>query len=437
VAKFAGLRTVPDVATEAYSGDAPLVGGADDAEMRSAVSEALGEDAGAEFDQITFTLGDPVDIARDDGSTTASDAVLDRYVRATNSFSGHEHVTALSAFGQNMSRFRPLPTPAEQGPRLAAYRAGAAAARKLAGGRAGMLERRKLTEVVRAGEDATTELLGSMYRLEMIIARELSTGRFGRERATSMMPDLVGEANVALMEALSTYSEERCPSFSIYAARVMRDRIRMTLQNMSPITISAAWLRLKRVYVVLRPEVEMALGRHPNTSEMQEALAVRCYEWAANRLTDEQRTMPEGVQQALMTSKLRKQGMLGAIEKLDTVLSATTEVASLDVPVTTDGVATLTDMITSSTDGSEFDAIEHAQLHEDLMAALAELTDRERTIVLYRFGFADGESWTYAKLAPRFGVSPERIRQIERNAVLKLRGPAFAGLAGHLASNTD
>ena len=123
------------MAVEQSVDGAPQPGGVGDAAVASAIAAALGADAGAEFDQITFTLADPAEAGVDDGSADATDAELDRFIRATNSFSGHEHVSALSAFGQNMAKFRPLPTAAEQGPRLAAYRAGVLASRKLATGK--------------------------------------------------------------------------------------------------------------------------------------------------------------------------------------------------------------------------------------------------------------------------------------------------------------
>ena len=86
---------------------------------------------------------------------------------------------------------------------------------------------------------------------------------------------------------------------------------------------------------------------------------------------------------------------------------------------------------------SVYDAVEFAELSRDLATALSTLPERERQIMLHRFGFiGDGaEKATYVKLAPMYGVSAERIRQIERNVLGKLRGPNFGYLAGHLATS--
>jgi RNA polymerase primary sigma factor len=70
------------------------------------------------------------------------------------------------------------------------------------------------------------------------------------------------------------------------------------------------------------------------------------------------------------------------------------------------------------------------------MKALGALQDREREIVLLRFGFVDGETWTYLKIAERYDVTAERIRQIERAALSKLSSPHgnFSALIGFLPS---
>lgn len=364
------------------------------------------------------------------------DAQLEKYLAKANATNGREHLSALSALSQQMGAYRPL-SPAEQTACLARYEAGVAARTRLAGGRLSARATRAAHNDVRAGEQAHTELVASMFRLVLIIAREIAADRYGREKALDILPDLVAEANLALVESVSTYDAERCPTFSIYAGRVIRDRVRMSLQKSSAVGVAPSWLRLKRIYTVLRPEVEMSLGRTPNEEEMQQALRVVCLRWAADRLTEEQKLLPEDERLVLMESKLRKQGMLGAIDRLKEVLAATHQVASLDAPRSEDGSATLGDALPGVGDDRVFDEVEHADLSRDLMTALRSLPEREQQIVLHRFGFVDGEQWTYARLAPVFGVSAERIRQIERNVLGKLRGPGFANLGSHLPSHLD
>lgn len=355
-------------------------------------------------------------------------------VARAQSGSGREHLTSLSALSQQLSSYPPL-DPDAQFTRILAYRRGVAASAESVPSDCSPAERRAHARIVQAGQRAQTELVGSMYRLALLICQELAAERYGRERMLDMLADLVSEANIAVVEAVGTYDETRSPAFSLYAGRVMRDRVRMMLQKSATVGVAPSWLRLKRIYTVLRPEVEMRLGRTPTEVEMQAELRAVCLRWAADRLSPEQQALPEGERDALMESKLRKQGMLGAIDRLSEVLSATQQTTSLDAPLGDGDGARLGDVIAQPGADSSYDAIEHDELRRDLMQALSAFTERERTIVLMKYGFVDGEQWTYARLAPRFGVSAERIRQIERNVLSKLRAPTFTNLEPHLLTH--
>lgn len=390
------------------------------ADLDPSVDLAFGADAAAEFDSTPSDAEEETHLA-------------DLVARASSS-SGREHLSSLSALSAQLSVFPPL-EPEEQARRIATFRAGVAAHAQLAAGGLSKAQERAAQRAVAAGQYAQTELVGSMYRLALIICQELASERYGRERMLEMLADLVSEANVAVVEAVASYDETRSPSFSLYAGRVMRDRVRMTLQKASTVGVAPSWLRLKRIYTVLRPEVEMKLGRAPTEPEMQEELRAVCMRWAADRLTPEQQQLPEEDRLAIMESKLRKQGMLGAIDRLSEVLSATQQTTSLDAPVGDGDGARLGDLVVQPGPDTEYDKVEHDELRRDLMAALSSLTEREQQIVLHKYGFVDGEQWTYAKLAPKFGVSAERIRQIERNVLAKLRGPSFAHLPAHLPSH--
>jgi len=382
------------------------------------------------------------DIEHPDGAGSTygqmDDAALARYVARATSNHGREQLTAISALAQQMEIYHPL-SATEQAEKLAVYRAGVAASARLESGKLSGREQRTARTAARQGEYAQTELVGSMFRLVLIIAREIAAERYGAAKALDMLEDLVGEANVALVQSVADYDERKCPTFAIYAGRVIRDRVRMSLQKQSALGVAPSWLRLKRIYTVRVPELEMALGRKPTEVEIKADLRRVCMEWAAKKLTDADRQLPLAEQHALMEAKLRKQGMLGAIDKLQEVLITTHQVSSLDSPLAEESGSTLGDLLAGPTDTSTFaDPVEFAELSRDLQAALATLPEREREIMLYRFGFypppPDAKDWTYVKLAPKYGVSAERVRQIERNVLAKLRGPGFTNLSGHLPS---
>lgn len=135
-----------------------------------------------------------------------------------------------------------------------------------------------------------------------------------------------------------------------------------------------------------------------------------------------------------MRAKLVKQGMLGAIERYEEVVSLTQSTMSMDAPVGEEGGSTFGEVVALG-DGSAdsvYEEVEAAELAREIQGILATFDERERDIILRRFGWFDGEVWTYAKIAPLYGVSAERVRQIEASVLNKLRGPGFAQLSDYL-----
>lgn len=362
------------------------------------------------------------------------DERLDALIARAQNLEGREHLSSLSALSQRMNAYEPLSGP-EQLKCIAAVKAGVGAQRALDKGGLSARKVREHKRVAARGQEAQAELVGSMYRLVLVICQEQAADRYGRERMWAMLPDLVSEANLAVLGAVKTFNPSRpgaAPSFSKYAGRVIRDRVRTLVHRGEHTGVPVAWLRLKRLYVARYPEVVTELGRAPSEAEMQDELRAMCFSWTRSRLSVEEQQLSESEQQLLVEAKLRRQGMLGGIERLGQVLTATTASTSLDAPVGEEGNSTLVDTLKTPTSGGEFEQVEAAELRDDLMAALRSFTDREQEIVLRKYGFVDGEQWTYARLAPLFDVSPERIRQIERSVLAKLAGSSFDSLSAHL-----
>ncbi len=279
-----------------------------------------------------------------------------------------------------------------------------------------------------------------MFRLSMVIARENSSERFGREKSLYLLEDLVAEANLALVEALPRYNPDRCPYFPVYAARVIRDRVRATLLKTSlhsSITMPAAWVRVARIAAYTVNDLQKTLGRAATTEETQEMLRKHCLIWARDHLTDNQKALPEKEQQKLMKAKLIKQGIWGAINHYDDIVSISRKTKSLDSPVTYDSGTSQVDLIDTATlvGGGGIDALDASMLRSDMAHALKNLTERERNIIVKRFGLDGGSPMTYATLAPMFNLSAERIRQIEAGVFQKLRSPEFSSLFEYMNGN--
>jgi RNA polymerase primary sigma factor len=420
------------VAGVSYPGSDP---GKFDGPDESWPQEGPSSDAPWQGDVLPVDAADPFDdgLEKIDVEGDAKITALLERAYGKGSTAGRENLTALSALAQQMQAFKPL-SPADQEKALVAYNQGLEAQAKLAARKRSGRETEKLRVLVRDGERAQEQLVGGMFRLTMIIARELATDRYGKERSLTLMEDLVAEANLALVEALPRYDAARCPTFSVYAGRVIRDRVRASLTQSSALQVPSAWLRVKRIAATRVPELASELGRTPTLEEIQDALRVRCMDWAADHLTDPQKKLPLDERQALMRAKLVKQGMFGAIDRYEEVMRYTQITTSLDAPVGDDPGSTYGDFIEAPSADEVYDEVELNELRSDIAKALSTLSDRERDIILHRFGWVDGESWTYAKLAPRYGVSAERVRQIEANVLGKLRGPSFTRLASYLPS---
>lgn len=367
-----------------------------------------------------------------------ADAELDGYVARAQTSGDSSSATALSAFVRQMAAFPRLS--AEQQQELVQYcQDGRAARAALASGTLRRADLRRAQDAVTRADRAMTHLLGSTIKLVILIVRENAERRLGPQRAITAVPDLVAECMAALTKAVYDFDPARVPSFSTYAARVVRDTVRMSLSDDTMMHVPASWARIRRIAAVRVPNLIVELGRQPTPQEVREAIYQACLEWAAEHLTPAEAATDPTRRQELMVAKLRKQGMLGAIENLDEVLATARTIGSLDL-VVGDGGGTVGDLVAAPVDAPVFDRIEREELRESIQQALAGLPEREREVIVLRFDLnRTGETWTHRRIAERYGVTAERIRQIERNALTRLRPPhgSSSGLAAFLPTASD
>ncbi len=241
-------------------------------------------------------------------------------------------------------------------------------------------DHRRMMRTVTAGQRAKSELIQANLRLVVSIAKRYS----GRGM---QFLDLIQEGNLGLMRAVDKFDYTKGFKFSTYATWWIRQAITRSIADQAR-TIRIPVHMVESMNRVLRMQRQMhqELEREPSLDE----LADRC---------------------GLAPDKIRE------------ILRISQDPLSLDSPVGEEDDSNLTDFIEDLSADAPADMATKHMLTQAVEAALGELTEREQEIVRMRFGLDDGQARTLEDVGKEFGVTRERIRQIEAKTLAKLRHP--------------
>ena len=251
-------------------------------------------------------------------------------------------------------------------------------------------ERLALHRDVLQSEEARRQIIQANLRLVVSIAKKYINSPL------SFM-DLIQEGNIGLMKAVEKYDYQRGHRFSTYATWWIRQAITRAIAEQSrlirlPVHLSEAIGQLRRT----ARQLEQALEREPSSQELADAL-----------------NMSE--------------------QKVRRLLQASAQPISLEQPLNTDGEGHVRDVLSDEEQDVPLRMAAQRMLKEEIIQALAALPERERQVLRLRYGLEDGRRHTLEEVGSTFGITRERTRQIEAEALRHLRRPSIgAGLQAYL-----
>jgi RNA polymerase primary sigma factor len=241
-------------------------------------------------------------------------------------------------------------------------------------------ERRALERDIAIADEARRKLIQANLRLVVSVAKKYIGS------SMSFM-DLVQEGNIGLMRAVEKFDYTRGNRFSTYATWWIRQAVTRSIAEQSrlirlPVHLSESISHLRRAIYHL----EQSLEREPTPEEIA-----------------------------------KEMGM--SLRKVKRLLQASTQPVSLEQPLNNDREGRIGELLADDRQEEPVEVAAQRMLQEELFDALGDLPERERKVLMMRYGLTDGQRRTLEEVGVAFGITRERTRQIEAEALRRLRDP--------------
>lgn len=232
--------------------------------------------------------------------------------------------------------------------------------------------------ILNGDENARNHMIKANLRLVVKIAKDYSG--YGLPLA-----DLISEGNIGLMTAVERFDPSKGAKISSYASWWIKQSIKSALSNQTktirlPIHLLDKLTRVRRISAMM---TEM-LGREPSDEELSEETGI-------------------------------------PLKKLSLLRRSAQGTTSLDSPISEEGESSLGDVVGDERAVDPFEALESKDLHDEIAGMLDALNDREQRIINARFGLGGLTPMKLEDVGREFGVSRERIRQLQTTALEKMR----------------